>query len=465
MIVDTAAGQTLGFRTLENEVVVDSLPLEGSLPPWLAGSLLRTGPAKFEVGERSVRHWFDGLAMLHRYTIEDGRVSYASRFLRGKAFRAAEESGELRYSEFATDPCRSLFARVASAFKPALSDNGSVNVSRVGDEFLAMTETPLPVVFDPQTLETAGVAYEPPGQLTTAHPHHDPARGELVNYAAHLGPRSTYRFYGQRARDEQRMIASTRVREPGYVHSFGMTDRYLILAEGPFVVDPKRLALSGRPYIENYRWEPERGARFLVFERDTGRLRGEYTTDAFFTFHHVNAFERGGELIVDLCAYADPSIIDALYLDRLRAGQPVPGAELRRYAIDLEGGRVTMEPLADTDLELARINYRRHNGRPYRYVYGAALNGTWLAKIVKVDLERGETSDWSAAGCWPGEPVFVPAPDAEAEDAGVLLSIVLDGGRGRSFLLVLDAATLEEKGRAEVPHAVPFSFHGQFFGA
>jgi beta,beta-carotene 9',10'-dioxygenase len=465
MIVDTTAGYTLGFRTLENEVVVDALPVEGALPPWLAGSLLRTGPAKFEVGDRSVRHWFDGLAMLHRYTIEDGRVSYASRFLRGKAFRAAEETGELRYSEFATDPCRSLFARVASMFRPKLTDNGAVNVSRVGDEFIAMTETPLPVVFDPQTLESAGVAYEPPGEITTAHPHHDPQRRELVNYAAHLGPRSSYRFYAQRARDEQHVIASASVRKPGYVHSFGMTERYLILAEGPFVVDPKRLLLSGRPYIENYSWEPERGARFLVFERQGGALRGEYRTDAFFTFHHVNAFEREGGLVVDLCAYEDPSVIDALYLDRLRDGRPVPGAHLRRFVIDLDGGAVSSEQLADTDLELPRIDYRRRNGRPYRYVYGAALNGSWLAKIVKVDIERGETSAWSADGCWPGEPVFVPEPDSEDEDAGVLLSIVLDGARERSFLLVLDAATLEEIARAEVPHAVPFSFHGQFFGA
>src|SRR5215207_6150163 len=202
MIVDAPANQTLGFRTLDNEVVVDALPVEGALPPWLAGSLLRTGPAKFEVGERTVRHWFDGFAMLHRYTIGEGQVSYASRFLRGKAFRAAEDTGQLHYSEFATDPCRSLFARVASMFRPALTDNGAVNVSRVGDDFLAMTETPLPVVFDPQTLETAGVAYEPPGEITTAHPHHGPQRGELVNYAAHLGPRSSYRFYAQRGRDE-----------------------------------------------------------------------------------------------------------------------------------------------------------------------------------------------------------------------------------------------------------------------
>jgi beta,beta-carotene 9',10'-dioxygenase len=40
---------------------------------------------------------------------------------------------------------------------------------------------------------------------------------------------------------------------------------------------------------------------------------------------------------------------------------------------------------------------------------------------------------------------------------------VLDAERGTSFLLVLDAATLDERARARVPHHIPFSFHGQFF--
>jgi len=42
-------------------VVLDELALRGELPRWLSGSLLRTGPAKFEVGEQRMRHWFDGL--------------------------------------------------------------------------------------------------------------------------------------------------------------------------------------------------------------------------------------------------------------------------------------------------------------------------------------------------------------------------------------------------------------------
>ena len=190
---EIAGGHRLGFQTLEDELSLDVVPVEGALPAWLEGSLLRTGPAKFEVGERGYRHWFDGLAMLHRFSFADGAVSYANRFLQSRAYRAAREQNTIVYSEFATDPCRSLFKRVASAFSPpAFGGNANVNVTRLGDEFLAMTETPLPVVFDPQTLATLGVAEPAPGQLTVAHPHRSPRTGELVSYATHFGPYTTY---------------------------------------------------------------------------------------------------------------------------------------------------------------------------------------------------------------------------------------------------------------------------------
>ena len=84
----------------------------------------------------------------------DGAVSYGSRFLRSKAFRHVEETGALGFREFATDPCRSAFQRVSSLFAPDITDNGAVNVTRLGDRYLALTETPLPVAFDPETLET-----------------------------------------------------------------------------------------------------------------------------------------------------------------------------------------------------------------------------------------------------------------------------------------------------------------------
>ncbi|HWX73929.1 MAG TPA: carotenoid oxygenase family protein, partial [Solirubrobacteraceae bacterium] len=187
----------LGLATLEQELSGAELELDGTLPAWLSGSLLRTGPAKFEVGEQRMRHWFDGLAMLHRFTLAGGQVSYGNRFLESRSYRAARERGEIAYGEFATDPCRSLFKRVQTLFSTAaLPDNANVNVARLGERYVAMTETPLPVQFDPETLAAAQVRpYQVPGELSTAHPHGDRASGAMLSYAAKLGPRSSYRFF------------------------------------------------------------------------------------------------------------------------------------------------------------------------------------------------------------------------------------------------------------------------------
>jgi carotenoid cleavage dioxygenase-like enzyme len=458
---------TLGFSTLEQETVIDEVPVSGEIPSWLTGSLVRTGPAKFEVGRQAMRHWFDGLAMLHRFTIDGGAVSYGNRYLGSRAYRDARARGSLAYGEFATDPCRSLFKRVQSMFDPsgALTDNANVNIARLGERFVAMTETPIPVQFDPKTLEAAGVpAYEAPGELSTAHPHLDRSTGGMLNYAARLGPRSSYRFFavGPDA-SEPRLIGSLPVREPAYMHSFGLTERYLVLAEFPYVVNPLALALARRPYIENYRWKPERGTRFTLIDRTSGEAVAGFQTEACFAFHHVNAFERDGQVLVDICTYPDAGIVEDLYLERLRAGKPLARAELTRFTLDLSGRSVARERLTETDLELPRINYGRCNERPHRYVWGSGAGaGGFLERIVKVDTNDGTTLEWAEPGFYPGEPVFVARPEAEREDDGVLLSVVLDAEAASSLLLVLDAADLSELARATLPHHIPFSFHGQF---
>src|SRR3954447_20253147 len=315
MLTDTAdATIAQGFRTLDEEVVLDDVPVEGELPGWLEGTLVRNGPARFDDG---LRHWFDGMAMLHRFAIADGRVSYANRFLRTKAYAAAQE-GRVGYREFASDPCRSLFRRVTSVFEPGFTDNAAVNVVRSGEEFLALTETPMPVRFDPRTLETLGVAELAPGSTPTAHPHVDPATGELVNAAVHFGPRSSYVVSAKAPGARWRRIGTVPAREPGYLHSFALTERHVVLVVGPLVVNPLKLALSDRPFIENYRWAPERGTNVIALNRKTGEIAGRWTIDPLFTFHHINAYEVDGELVVDLCPCAAARTVDELCVARRR---------------------------------------------------------------------------------------------------------------------------------------------------
>jgi carotenoid cleavage dioxygenase-like enzyme len=83
---------------------------------------------------------------------------------------------------------------------------------------------------------------------------------------------------------------------------------------------------------------------------------------------------------------------------------------------------------------------------------------------VKVDAEKGAATEWFD-GVYVEEPIFVPAPDATGEDEGVVLATALDPGAERSFLLVLDAESFEERARAWLPHYLPFGFHGRFYRA
>jgi beta,beta-carotene 9',10'-dioxygenase len=225
--------------------------------------------------------------------------------------------------------------------------------------------------------------------------------------------------------------------------------------------------LSKKAFIDNYSWEPERGTRFIVMDRHSGELQGIHETDAMFCFHHVNSFERDGELIVDLIAYEDAAVIHMLDLAELRAGEPSPLSRsvLRRYRIALDGSGVSHEDIApDLSPELPRINYRRNNMRDYRWMYAAASgDGDWVDELVKLNVTTGQAQRWSEPGCYAGEPVFIDRPGATAEDDGVVLSVILDAATERSFLLVLDAGSFEELARAEAPHHIPFGFHGQYF--
>lgn len=58
---------------------------------------------------------------------------------------------------------------------------------------------------------------------------------------------------------------------------------------------------------------------------------------------------------------------------------------------------------------------------------------------------------------------YVADQSRGAEDAGVLLSVVLDAASESSYLLILDAETMEERARAHVPHHIPFGIHGEFY--
>ena len=459
-----------GFADQTNEIIAPSLEVEGVIPDWLSGTLLRNGPARFRLEDKTLNHWFDGLAMLHKFDIANGKVGYANKFLDSPAFRAAKD-GKMQYGEFATDPCRSLFKRIAQIFMGSTPGaNANVSIGKIGRRFVAQTESPVPVAFDKKTLETIGVvSYRDTlkGQVTTAHPHYD--QGSQFNYLLNFGRQSTYNVYTlPDGSSERRLLGSYRTDRPSYMHSFGLSQKYVVLMEFPLVVNPLSMLLRGKPFITNYTWEPQRGTRFSLVDRDTGEVSHAHTDEAWFGFHHVNSADRDGKVDFDMIVYPDADVVQYFYLNSLlnRPNHEVyPQNELRRFTIDVSAGTVSSRRLADYSAELPRINYKQCNGQTYQYVYAAGIEkpgeSVIFDSVVKFDL-AGDVRQWQQEGQYPGEPVFVARPNAQSEDEGILLTVVLDAPANNSYLLLLDARDLSEIARARVPQHVPFGFHGAY---
>ena len=47
-----------------------------------------------------------------------------------------------------------------------------------------------------------------------------------------------------------------------------------------------------------------------------------YYGDAMVVYHHINAYEEGGEVVVDLIGYSDCNLYQMFYLDNLRKETP-----------------------------------------------------------------------------------------------------------------------------------------------
>lgn len=473
-----SAPYTSGFATVSPTSPV-ALPVRGRLPDWLAGTLLRVGPGQFEVGAQHYAHWFDGLALLHRFTFAGGGVTYASAFLQTRAYQAAQREGRIAYREFATDATPRPLERARALLDARYSDNAAVSVARFGAEHAALTERPLAVRFDPRTLATLGVERHTgvPGQMTSAHPHDDPQRRAHLTYFLAVSPfGSTYHVAARSAGARRwRRLASLRAgASPAYMHSFGYSGRCAILCETPFVLDTRRLvrdrlAFAPAPILRYLTWQQGQPARFTALDLADGGIAGRWEADAFAAFHFVNTFAQDGALVADLLCYPDaaPYTRDFLLANLRDPAYPVRGGELRRYRLLTGKHTAEYETLSGEALELPAIHYAAANARPYRYAYAvgnsALFPNTFFNQLVKVDVQRGETRVRAEPNTYPGEPVFVPRPAGNGEDDGVLLSVVLDGARGVSFLLVLDAPALEEIARADLPVPVPFGFHGAFW--
>jgi beta,beta-carotene 9',10'-dioxygenase len=442
--------------------------LEGTLPSWLAGDLLRTCPAVFQSGRWRAHHWFDALGMLYRFRVQGGAVSYRQRLMESEASRDVAE-GKVRQTSFGTPSDRGLIERLIAPL-PVVTDNTNVNVVPLGSERVALTESPLQWLIDTESLAlTRRVEYsDGEGALNMiAHPHFDFASGKVVSLATRFGSKSQIVLFEHAPTSrERRVVGHVDVRRLPYIHAFGLTPRHAVVIGHPFDVNPLSLIGSKRGFIDHFAWRPKQGSTLWLIDRQTGKVR-THSAPVGFVFHVVNAFEDGDRTCIDLVLYPDPEIVARLRTESLETrGFPELAPTIARWSVRAGSDAATAEVLVERGFEFPQLSYRKHNGQRYRVAFGARIQGSSGAEaaLVRFDHESGERT-FERAGFVFGEPLFVARPEADGESDGAVLAVGSHVREARSAMVVLDAESFDLRAWAEVPLPIPLGFHGSFFRA
>jgi carotenoid cleavage dioxygenase-like enzyme len=327
------------------------------------------------------------------------------------------------------------------------------------ERWFALHETGLPVEIDRELATLGETDFGVLGECFSAHPKLVGDR--IYNFAMRYGAQTRLELYelGVTART----LGSLPLDGAAMIHDFVATEHHLIFFVPPLRLRPTDLA-AGYCYSDALEWRPELGTEVIVVPLDASDSPIRFTTDPFHLWHFANAFERGGELVVDFVRY--PDFGSNRWFASMTTGRPwreVRQGSLARATISLSRRAMQVEARSDALVEFPHVSPRVAT-RSHEVVYAVAHTAPAEAhdRIVRIDA-TGEVIDAALeAGQFPDEPVFVPRRGATTEDDGWLLAVVYDARAHASHVAIFDARRLEAGpvGRAWYDHHIPFTFHG-----
>ncbi|PIA38424.1 hypothetical protein AQUCO_02800259v1 [Aquilegia coerulea] len=506
----------VAWTSVRQEKWEGQLVVEGEIPLWLNGTYLRNGPGRWHIGDHTFRHLFDGYATLIKLEFDNGRSKGAHRQIESEAYKAAMKNNKLCYREFSEDPkpenFLSFVGELASLFSGAsLTDNANAGVMQLADgRVLCITETTKgSYEIDPTTLETIG-KFEYTDNLGTIL---QAAHGNVTktDYLTILPDMITPGYQVVRMEagtNERKLLGRVNCRggpQVGWVHSFPVTENYVIVPEMPLRYSTQNLLNVEPTPLYKFAWLPESKGYMHVMCKASGNIVSNKELNMqvtlisitimilflmtlqqlkvasvevplFVTFHYLNAYEETDEdgrltnIIVDCCEHeADTTILDVLRLQNLRSNGDInmlPFARIGRFTLPMDGSPMgTLEAAVDPTqhgrgMDTATIN-NEYIGKKHRYVYGCGAHRptNFPNMLTKVDVVNMTTKTWHDEGAIPSEPFFVPRPGAIEEDDGVVISMISDRD-GEGYALLLDGTTFEEISRAKFPYGLPYGLHG-----
>lgn len=445
--VRPAADWALGLTDVMDDIAPQPLTRLHGTAPDLAGTLYRNGPARFRRGASSVTHWFDGDGLVRAWRIAGDSARLAARFVDTPKRRIETRLGRIVQPGFGTPA-----GAGAEVGGPDDANAANTHVIAAGGQLLALWEAGSPFALDPETLATRGpVTFRSDlAQMPfLAHPRIE-SSGRIWN----IGSGGDQAFVWRLSPTGQFEAGQTiRLPMASYMHDFTATARHLVILCQPWVQTSPNL-----PYITSLAWQPERGSRVLVIDKDDFTKRREYELPPLFFFHLGDAWEEAdGTIRFDGCFHKDP-VFPILGAPALVEGRQ---EQSERPELTL----VTLRPDGRADLALAGVTAEFPRAAP-------EIAGLPRSQTVFVGDYGPDRPFARSVGIWdwgkgradsfdfgPQQLVeeFVPTGD-------YLVGTTLNLAAKASELHVIDARRIADgpvaAWRSDV--ALPLSFHGSW---
>jgi len=467
--------------------------LNTTVPAWLKGSLVKNGPARkqFE-DERQYSNYLDSWGKLHKFTFNGESVTFSGRMVETEVYNKSVKNGDMVPSitlAHVVPNDWSIFEVIEGANNGY--DNTNVMLWKLGPAdknvgmYIATTDYPYVHEIDPDTLAvrqkwglnqlTEGISLG-----SCSHWRREVGTDNSLNFHMIYNPLTLhedftlYRF-GNTWQDREK-IAKFQMPHNSIIHMFSNTVNYAVIALYPVTMDFWAMANHNLHPFETIKKLEVPSQFYLMDLRDGSVIDGFKSDDPSLIFgtHHMNAWEEGDEVIVHLASNPWDAMAEYQDIESMLNWQETGGDEadwiMKKVRLNLKTKAVVVEEWPNLlDVPMLRtvdfpVINDKYVGIENRYTYGWVSIDYWRQTLVKKDLEDSRNDKtWSRNSHYSGEVFFVPRPDAEAEDDGIVIAIIFDGEKEQSYLLLLDGQTFEEINHSYLPVNIPFAFHGNWF--
>lgn len=515
------------FNDQHKEIIDEPvyLSVEGSIPSYINGELIRVGPSIANTDLKNYSNFLDSFGRITKWSLNgNNEVGYMSSLIKSSLYNDSFQFNQ------PSDISRHIFQEQTipktniGTFDLNLMDNTDVNVFKFPKEteILAMTDFHNMNKIDLKSLRTIGnVEFQdsnndiPKGTLFSgSHPgqHIDETTGDImiVNWLGSLAAGGFKLYLYKMGSDRKRhIIGSYKLKyQPYSIHSIGVSDGFATIIIGPVPLSSYKTAINLCLTCCASDKIGEESTQVLIFNLEGNTLSKKTPPvaniiippeESFFAFHYLNhivSFNEYTSVSIDLCVYNSMDgvfgeyilgNIETLHNKDKRNKMPYNCNHIKRIEINIDSQEVIAFnelPMIDDKgnthyIELASIDPKKWgNNACYAYGISYHIGGSIIYEdmgVVKMDLctaykiSKGELKSNTATinyfhqnNTYVGEPIFIARPGANREDDGILLVVSKNGASDKTMLLVIDAIVMKEVARIEAPFHTPFEFHGIF---